>query len=64
MIDINSLTWRHIKAFAAEQRVSAVEDLIADIDADKQRGAISMLDKLMQLPEESEPQTVVQDDYT
>lgn len=63
MINVHSPTWRAIEKFIDQQRAAAISDLIADFDSDKQRGIISVLDKLKALPEESKPQPVIQDDY-
>lgn len=49
-IDIHSQTWKDIKAFLEKQRADAIELLISDKSSDKQRGAIDLIDKVLELP--------------
>ena len=56
-IDINSLTWKSITKFIANERQEAIQMLIADRDSERQRGALVILDRLeaLALIEESQP---------
>lgn len=51
MIDKHSLTWKAILKFIDEERIDAIQFLIADRDSDRQRGALAVLEKLEKLSE-------------
>lgn len=61
-IDINSPTWRRVTEFANQMRREAVDDLIADRNPDRARGAIHAVDRLLALASDPAP-VVVSDTY-
>lgn len=63
MIEKHSLTWQHVIDFVARERQTAVDMLIADKNSERQRGAITVLERL--LAEADDPdEKVIEDDYT
>lgn len=62
MIDVHSPTWVTVQRFINQELEDAIQALVADIDSDKQRGAIHVLDRLLKLP--ADPiEMVVSDHY-
>lgn len=62
MIDPHSLTWKTVVGFISDRRIEAIEMLIADKNSEQQRGALIVLDRLLQLADEPEI-AVITDDY-
>ena len=62
MIDVHSPTWQAIRKFVDKELEDAIHSLVADLDSDKQRGAIHVLDRLLKLPDDP-IEMVVSDHY-
>lgn len=63
-IDKNSDTWHAVTKWAEGQRGEAVKSLISDVESDKQRGKIELIDELFGLIDTADEPLIVADTYT
>lgn len=62
-IDIHSDTWEVVTAFITAEREKAVKQLISDLDSDKQRGRIALIDSILKLPNAPKDKPIELDNY-
>lgn len=63
MVDSHSPTWQALEALLNKERENAINYLIHDKDADRQRGKIQLIDKILSLPNATTKRPVEQDIY-
>lgn len=63
MVDAHSPTWKALTDILAKERDIAIGYLIHDKDADKQRGKIQLIEKILSLPNATTKRPVEQDIY-
>lgn len=55
--------WKEVEAFINTEREGAIEALIADHQSERQRGIIDLLDRLAELPGDSQDEKVANPSY-
>lgn len=63
MVDINSETWAYIESMLKADKETAIQNLIKDIDSDKQRGRVEQINKILNLKDPKKIIPVDQDTY-
>lgn len=63
-VDPESMTWKAVAFHVEQLRQHAIDDLIADRNSERARGALETLDKLAGLGRSTPLPLVMCDDYT